>query len=82
MNLCAYEFLSELQKLAGRPQITEGSSLVQPLGTLARQNEAQLPVQRLHKALAAGNPAATGGKVLSTARRTTQRGLLDGQPSR
>jgi hypothetical protein len=83
INFCSYESLSELQKLAGTPQIREGSSPVRRLATIALENEAELAVtkQRLHKALAAGNPAPTSRKVLSRARRTTQGGLLDAQPS-
>jgi hypothetical protein len=73
INFCSYESLSELQKLAGTPQIREGSSPVRRLATLALENEAELAVtkQRLHKALAAGNPVPTSRKVLSRARRTT-----------
>jgi hypothetical protein len=84
INFCSYESLSELQKLAGMPQIREGSLPVRRLATLALENEAELAVtkQRLNKALAAGKPAPTSRKVLSRGRHATRRDLLNARHAR
>jgi hypothetical protein len=84
MILRSQEALSEMQRHSVSPDVQEGSSPVWRLATFALEQEAELAVtkQQLHKALAAQKHTPTSRKVLSRARQTTRRDLLNARYAR